>query len=97
MGGVPLDGQWKADPVAALTFPRQGEVWWVNLDPAIGKEITKKRPCLMVSPDAMNTHPGIVIAAQITCTIERARLIQRITRIDAEPALEVLREMSAPV
>ena len=53
-------------------YPQQGEVWWVNLDPTIGKEISKKRPCLIVSPDDMNAHLGTVIAAPITSTLPRA-------------------------
>jgi mRNA interferase MazF len=34
--------------------PRRGEVWLIDLDPTVGSEIRKKRPCLIVSPDAMN-------------------------------------------
>ena len=49
-------------------FPMQGEIWWVNLDPTVGREIQKRRPCLIVSPDEMNRHLGTVIAAPITST-----------------------------
>jgi mRNA-degrading endonuclease toxin of MazEF toxin-antitoxin module len=55
--------------MASARFPMQGEVWWVNLDPTVGKEIKKRRPCLIVSPDDMNAHLGTVIAAPITSTI----------------------------
>jgi mRNA interferase MazF len=34
--------------------PRRGEVWLIDLDPTVGSEIRKTRPCLIVSPDAMN-------------------------------------------
>ena len=107
--------------MALKKFPLQGEVWWVNLDPTVGKEISKKRPCLIVSPDDMNAHLGTVIAAPITSTlrnwstrvtiklqrrnssvaldqirmIDNTRLITKITTIDTEPALNVLREMFA--
>ncbi len=33
---------------------KRGEVWWVALDPVVGSEIQKTRPCLIVSPDIMN-------------------------------------------
>ncbi|NCC29957.1 MAG: type II toxin-antitoxin system PemK/MazF family toxin [Gammaproteobacteria bacterium] len=33
---------------------RRGDVYWVNLDPALGTEIKKTRPALVVSPDDMN-------------------------------------------
>jgi mRNA interferase MazF len=32
---------------------KRGEVWWVALDPTVGSEIQKTRPCLIVSPDVM--------------------------------------------
>ncbi len=38
----------------------------VNLDPTIGKEIRKTRPCVIVSPDEMNRHLGTVVVAPIT-------------------------------
>lgn len=40
---------------------KRGEVWWVRLDPTIGHEIRKTRPCLVVSPDQMNRHGSSVI------------------------------------
>lgn len=40
---------------------RRGEVWWVRLDPTVGHEIRKTRPCLVVSPDAMNRHGASII------------------------------------
>jgi mRNA interferase MazF len=41
-------------------------VYWVNLDPTIGTEIKKTRPCLVVSPDDMNAVLPRVIIAPIT-------------------------------
>ncbi|MFZ4538595.1 type II toxin-antitoxin system PemK/MazF family toxin [Propionivibrio sp.] len=45
---------------------QRGEVYWVNLDPTVGTEIKKKRPCLVVSPDDMNAVLPRVIIAPIT-------------------------------
>jgi mRNA interferase MazF len=42
------------------------EVFLVNLDPTIGKEIQKTRPCLIISPDEMNNHISTVIIAPMT-------------------------------
>jgi mRNA interferase MazF len=42
------------------------EVYLVNLDPTIGSEIQKTRPCLVVSPDEMNRHITTVIVAPMT-------------------------------
>lgn len=54
--------------MVAKSHPKQGDIWWVNLDPTVGKEIQKRRPCLIVSPDDLNAHLGTVIAAPITST-----------------------------
>ena len=35
---------------------KRGEVWWVNFDPAVGGEIRKQRPAVIVSNDAANKH-----------------------------------------
>ena len=42
------------------------DVYLVNLDPTVGSEIQKTRPCLMVSPDEMNRHIATVIVAPMT-------------------------------
>ncbi len=45
---------------------KRGEVYWVNLDPAIGTEIKKTRPALVVSPDDLNVVLPRVIIAPLT-------------------------------
>lgn len=42
------------------------EVWLVNLDPTLGSEIQKTRPCVVISPDEMNRHIRTVIMAPMT-------------------------------
>ena len=42
------------------------DVYLINLDPTIGSEIQKTRPCLIVSPDEMNRHIRTVIIAPMT-------------------------------
>jgi mRNA interferase MazF len=42
------------------------EVYLINLDPTIGSEIQKTRPCLVISPDEMNTHIATVIVVPMT-------------------------------
>jgi len=44
----------------------QYDVWLVNLDPTIGCEIKKKRPCLIISPDEMNRNIKTVIITPMT-------------------------------
>ena len=45
---------------------KRGEIWLVNLDPTIGSEIKKSRPCVVVSPAEMHDHLRTVIVAPMT-------------------------------
>jgi mRNA interferase MazF len=49
-------------PVVVL----RGEVWLANLDPTIGGEIQKTRPCLVVSPPEINAHLRTIVVAPMT-------------------------------
>ncbi len=42
------------------------DVFLVNLDPTLGREIRKARPCLIISPDEMNRFISTVIIAPMT-------------------------------
>ncbi len=42
------------------------DVYLVNLDPTLGSEIRKTRPCLIISPNEMNRHIATVIVAPMT-------------------------------
>jgi len=42
------------------------EIYLVSLDPTIGREIRKTRPCVVISPDEMNRHIETVIIAPMT-------------------------------
>jgi mRNA interferase MazF len=44
------------------------DVYLVNLDPSVGSEIKKTRPCLIISPDEMNGNIRTVIIAPMTST-----------------------------
>ena len=104
---------------------RRFDVVLVNLDPTVGSEIRKSRPCLVVSPDEMNRYIQTVIVAPMTTrgrpypsrgvcrfdgregqialdqlrTVDRARLVRRLGRLDAptqEEVLSGLAELFAP-
>lgn len=60
------------------------DVYLINLDPTVGREIQKTRPCVIISPDEMNKHISTVIIApmttkkrgyptRITCTFQGKR------------------------
>ncbi|OLE53108.1 MAG: transcriptional regulator [Acidobacteria bacterium 13_1_20CM_3_53_8] len=101
------------------------DVYLINLDPTIGSEIEKTRPCLVISPDEMNRFIRTVVVAPMTTkgtsyptrmackfqgkrgqivldqirTVDKARLIRRLGKIDKQTQTEVLSvlgEMFAP-
>ncbi len=45
---------------------KRGEIWLVNLDPTIGSEIKKTRPCVIVSPPELNQYLRTVMVAPMT-------------------------------
>ena len=108
-----------------MVVPRRFEVFLVALDPTIGSEIQKTRPCLVISPDDLNLYVATVIVAPMTTggqqyptripcvfqgkagwvaldqirTVDRARLMRRLGRLDRETrdaVLDALTELFAP-
>jgi mRNA interferase MazF len=80
----------------------------VNLDPTIGSEIKKTRPCVVLSPDEMNEHLRTVVIAPVTNTVKnyptRVRIkhpkvagsiaIDQIRTIDRQRVIRVLGKLS---
>ena len=52
---------------------KTGEIWLAQLDPTVGSEIPKTRPCVVVSPDDMNAHLRTVIVAPMSTGSRPAR------------------------
>lgn len=48
----------------------QYQIYFANLDPSIGAEVKKTRPCVIVSPDEVNAFLKTVIIAPITSSIK---------------------------
>jgi mRNA interferase MazF len=50
---------------------RRGEVWWVEFEPAVGSEIRKTRPAVIVSNNAANRHLARVVVVPLSSNTER--------------------------
>jgi mRNA interferase MazF len=87
---------------------RRFDVFLINLDPTVGHEIKKTRPCLVVSPDEMNRHISTIIVAPMTtkgrnyptrvkCTFQGKRgqiVLDQIRTIDRERLVKRLGKIS---
>jgi mRNA interferase MazF len=50
-------------------FPRRGEIWLINWNPARGSEQAGKRPALVIQNDIGNEHASTTIVAALSATI----------------------------
>jgi mRNA interferase MazF len=75
----------------------RGEVHLVRLDPTLGSEIQKTRPCLVVSPDELNQYLRTVIVAPMTTGGEKYpwRVPCRFQRRSGFVALDQIRTVDA--
>jgi len=83
---------------------KQYQVVLVNLDPTMGSEMKKTRPCLIISPDEMNKYLQTIVIAPVTSTskpyptrvqIRRAKIkgwivLDQIRTIDRRRIIKVL-------
>lgn len=69
------------------------EVWLTRLDPSLGKEIRKTRPCVIISPNDMNRFLNTVIIAPMTTRIKEypSRVKCRFKGKNGEIALDQMR------
>ena len=49
---------------------RQYEIYWISLDPTIGSEMAKMRPCVVISPDEMNQFLRTFLIIPVTSTLK---------------------------
>jgi len=52
-----------------MDMVKRFEVWNIALDPSVGHEIKKIRPCIIVSPDESNKYLSTVIIIPLTSTV----------------------------
>src|ERR1700687_3851734 len=51
-------------------YPKRGDIYWIQLDPTIGTEVQKTRPCLILSNNSQNKKGIRVITAPITSQVK---------------------------
>jgi mRNA interferase MazF len=51
---------------------KRGEIWWINLDPAVGREIRKKRPCVVLTADEVNRFRSTPVVIPLSSSADSA-------------------------
>lgn len=87
------------------------DIYLVNLDPTIGSEIKKTRPCVIVSPNEMNNHISTIIVAPLTsklrnyptrvpCRVEGKQgqiVLDQIRTVDKSRLVKKITTLSKPI
>lgn len=64
---------------------QRNEVWWINFDPAVGGEIQKQRPAVIVSTNAANRHLNRVQVVPLSTQVDRLYPSEVLVTLNGKP------------
>ncbi len=76
-----------------MKTPKRYEVWLANLDPTVGSEVKKTRPCIVVSPDEMNKWIKTIIIVPMTSSTKHyvSRVSLKFQGIEGQAMLDQIK------
>jgi mRNA interferase MazF len=76
-------------------IPERGDIWWVALDPTLGSEIRKTRPCVVMSVRVLNERRRTVIVIPLSSSPKASPPILIPISCDGRPAVAVSDQLRA--
>ena len=76
-------------------IPERGDIWWVALDPTLGSEIRKTRPCVVISVNVLNERRRTVIVVPLSSSPKASPPILVPISCDGHPAVAVSDQVRA--
>src|SRR4051794_10959141 len=72
-----------------MVEPRRGEIWWVRLDPTLGSEIAKIRPCVILSGNVFNRLRRTVVVIPLSSSPQPSPPLLVAVRCDGRDVVAV--------
>ena len=76
-------------------IPERGDIWWVALDPTLGSEIRKTRPCVVISVKVLNERRKTVIIVPLSSSPKASPPILIPISCDGRPTVAVSDQIRA--
>ena len=76
-------------------MPRRGEIWWSRLDPTVGSEISKTRPCVVISATLTNERRRTVVVVPLSTTTRVAPPLTVRVMCAGRPVVAVIDQIRA--
>jgi mRNA interferase MazF len=76
-------------------IPDRGDIWWIALDPTLGSEIRKTRPCVVISVKVLNERRRTVIVVPLSSSAKASPPILIPISCDGRPAVAVSDQIRA--
>src|SRR5215831_4542836 len=78
-----------------MVEPQRGEVWWVRLDPALGSEIAKTRPCVILSGNVYNRLRRTIVVIPLSSSPQASVPLLVPVRCDGRDVVAVTDQIRA--
>ena len=76
-------------------YPKRGDIWWVALDPTIGSEIKKTRPCVVLSINEVNQYRRTVLVIPLSSSVKENPPVTIAVTCQGKPCIAIVDQLRA--